>query len=616
MDNKPSNYERVTAAGLLVDIGWDLSEALVHVGSKGFIKKSSAKGLTLSKLIESEIQEGALLPPPDEVLEGVQDYPLVDSQPLQHDIPEAPQKKFKILGYSGDNYYYFPYSKKQIVALTPGGHSIQNLLQLADLWFWRENYGGKDGASDGRISLAAANDLIKRATARGIFDESVSVRGCGAWMDAGRVILHCGDRLYVDGKETDIIDLKSKYTYVASAKLMSPHNEPLSNAEAYQLRVLCEMPSWENKLSGSLLAGWLVVAPICAALEWRPHIWVTGQAESGKSTIMDKIISRVLGSFALRLDGGTTEPAIRSMMRYDARPVIYDEAEGGGKYKNIMAGVMALVRLASSGGTVGKFGQTQFTARFMTCFSAIRPPIREFADETRISQLRLKQNRSATASDDYRVLLLAIESTITEDFAARMLSRILLNMPVLLANIKTFRKAASAVIKGARASDQIAPMLAGLFFLHGTNEVSQERAEEFIKQQDWSFHTAIAEDNDPTRCIQHLCGHTVKYTPSNGSAVDVSIGDLLDSCQKINQDINIDWSRKTLRASGILVKEDGIVIANRSAQLEKIFKDTPWSVGWKSALEAIEGSKKLDKTYFSSGNEQKATWLPLGMFKE
>lgn len=589
-------------------------------------------------IIKAKFGEAA--PPPSPVPDGIQSTP-IDLQPVRDtnyeppnldDVPDddyeregdAPPKTkkdggkrhYKILGYSGDEYYYFPYAKKQIVTLTPSSHNINNLIQLAPLSFWRKEHSLDGSVPDSKVALTAADILIEQATKQGIFDHSTSVRGCGAWMDAGRVILHCGDRLYVDGKETQIIDLKSKFIYVASARLIQPHKNPITNAEAIKLRELCEMPSWENKLSGSLLAGWLVVAPICAALDWRPHIWVTGQAESGKSTIMDKIIQPALGSYALRLDGGTTEPAIRSMMRYDARPIIYDEAEGEGKAKTIMQGVMSTVRLASSGGTVKKFGQDAFTARFMVCFSAIRPPITEFADETRISMLKLKQNRSASAAEDYRKLLVAISETITPDFAERMLSRIILNMPALLENIKTFRKAATVVIKGARASDQIAPMLAGLFFLHGTGVISQAKAEEFIRAQDWSFHTAIAEDTDPTRCVQHFCSHLVRYSPTNGTQIDVSIADLIDSCYGKNNDIGINWARKTLQGFGVVCKDDGIAIANRGEQLEKIFRGTPWSVGWKSAFESIEGHVKMEKTHFSSGNRQRGTKIPLSVIYE
>ncbi len=630
---KAPKYQIANAAAMLERAGFDVDTAY-SIASRDDVAASAAdREQTLSEFIADEIQAGVFNAPPDDAPvedfippeivqlhgEASEDRPPDDrpAETVNEQTARAParsDKKFKILGYSGEHYYYFPYEKKQIVSLTPTQHNIQNLLQLADLNFWRDNYGGKDGASDSKVALAASNQLIKRATTRGIFDESQSVRGCGAWMDKGRVVLHCGDRLYVDGVLTNIIDLTSKYTYVASARLMTPSDTVLSNAEAHKLRMLCEMPSWETKLSGSLLAGWLVVAPICAALEWRPHIWVTGQAESGKSTVMDKIIEKVLGGFALRLDGGTTEPAIRNIMKYDARPVIFDEAEGEGKNKNIMQGVMSLVRLASSGGKVGKYGQAQFTARFMTCFSAIRPPIREFADETRISLLKLKQNRKASAVQDYKDLLLAIDDTITEGFSSRMLTRILINMPVLLKNIATFKKAANNVIKGARAADQIAPMLAGLFFLHSTQEVTLERAEEFVRQQDWTNHTTIAEDNDPTRCIQHLVKHVIKYNPSNGTPIDVTIGDLIETCMGVNTDIRKDWAEKTLRNYSILVKPTGVTVANRSQHLEKAFKDTPWSVGWKGALEAIEGAEKINGVYFSAGDTQRAVKIPISLF--
>lgn len=608
------HYETIQAEILLSEyLGIERNDAASIILQNNWSYISEQNNIPLEKFIDEQIQSGFFNQTEDA---GGEVIPLDDSQLSASDSPPPQQsdsKKppFKVLGYSGDKYYYFPHTKRQIVTLTPSQHTINNLLQLADVEFWRKIYGANGQASVSTMTLAASNFLIEEATKKGIFDEAGRVRGCGAWVDDGRVVLHCGDKLIVDGAETEFNALKSKFTYVAAARMINPHHQPLTNAEAVKLRYLCEMPTWDNKLSGSLLAGWLVIAPICAALEWRPHIWITGEAESGKSTIINSVVKKVLGDIALCFDGGTTEAAIRMFMKHDARPIVYDEAE---KNKHIMEGVLALSRLASSGGRVGKFGQSQFTARFASCFSGINPPIKEFADETRISLLKIKQNRKATARQDYRDLLAAIEDTITKDFSGRLFARIVKHLPVLLQNITTFRLAANNVIRGARASDQIAPMLAGLFFLHSVGEITQDRAEEFIKEQDWSFHTTISEDRDSKRCVQHLSSYMVRYNPNNGTPIDVTVGDLIECVLGYNNDINKDWAKKTLRNMSILIKDDGIVIANRCQHLERVFKDTHWSVGWSGAFEAIDGHVKEAPLKFGAGNTQRGVRLPLSVF--
>ena len=61
-------------------------------------------------------------------------------------------------------------------------------------------------------------------------------------------------------------------------------------------------------------------------MQWRPHVWLTASAGSGKSAILDRFIGILLESMALFPEGNTTEAFIRQQLRADAIPVIFDEA--------------------------------------------------------------------------------------------------------------------------------------------------------------------------------------------------------------------------------------------------------------------------------------------------
>ena len=52
--------------------------------------------------------------------------------------------------------------------------------------------------------------------------------------------------------------------------------------QAYEILELAQQFQWDVQASGMLLAGWVALAPICGALDWRPHIWLTGGAGTGK----------------------------------------------------------------------------------------------------------------------------------------------------------------------------------------------------------------------------------------------------------------------------------------------------------------------------------------------
>lgn len=511
---------------------------------------------------------------------------------------------FKVLGYNGGTYYYFPFKARQIVALSASSHTMPNLLQLSDLDCWENRFGGEK-VGHTKIATLAANAMIQAAQAKGVFQEESRVRGCGAWIDQGHKILHCGDMLYVDGKKTAFQDFESHYTYVAASRLMTPSDSPLSNAEAHNLRKICEMVTWENPLSGALLAGWLVVAPICAALNYRPHIYLTGEAESGKSTVLNEIIKPVLGRMAMNVDGGTTEPAIRDMMGHDGRPLVYDEAEPSPS----MVAVIELARKASTGSTVKKYGQRAFNARFCACFSAIVPPVNKTADESRISFLVIKKNRTATAIKDYERMMDLIEATITPEFSNRMIARTLANMDALVANIKTFQRAARLITGGARASQQIGTMIAGLYLLGSKGVVTLADAEAWIKKHDWSEHTIIDQQGDPMKLVQHIASSLIRRVTGVGEA---SVGDLISSIV-IDRD---ETAIKTLRNYGIIVRDGRVYIASASHNLSRLLKDTEWQIKWSRTLSDVPNAQKEKSIYFARGVKTSAVSLPLEMFTD
>src|SRR3546814_12291625 len=75
------------------------------------------------------------------------------------------------------------------------------------------------------------------------------------------------------------------------------------------------------------LAGWIAIAVICGALNWRPHVWLTGSSGSGKSWLLDNVIRPLIGAIAVHCHSNSTEAGIRQTLATDARPVLFDEAE-------------------------------------------------------------------------------------------------------------------------------------------------------------------------------------------------------------------------------------------------------------------------------------------------
>src|SRR5690606_732307 len=109
------------------------------------------------------------------------------------------------------------------------------------------------------------------------------------------------------------------------------------------------MIRWSMDGSAALLAGWCFLSPICGALPWRPHIWLTGGAGSGKTEVANSYVYSMVRGMGIQVDGGTsTEAGVRQELQSDAIPVLIDEAESNNLRERLkMENILALIRQAS-----------------------------------------------------------------------------------------------------------------------------------------------------------------------------------------------------------------------------------------------------------------------------
>lgn len=535
---------------------------------------------------------------------------------LQPRPTEAPESKmpFRVLGYNAKDYYYFPKEGRQLISLSPTGHNIQNLRLLAPLQYWEDNFGGKD-TSHSKIALFAMDCLMSAAHRAGVFSPDEKLRGVGAWLDEGRNVLHCGGTLYVDGEVVNPYNFDSNYIYQAGHSILNFDAPMLPSSQAVKLKEICEMLKWENPLSASLLAGWCVVAPVCAMLPWRPHVWITGESGSGKSTVMNKIIKPVLAEMAIHESGGTTEAGIRQRMKHDGRPVVYDEGEAEDRFDDIrMSGVLMLARKSSSGATISKGSQNgegvQYQVRSCFCFGSINVSIKKRADESRVSILGLKKSKDEA---HYDLLTRTINATLTPDFARGLLRRTVTHLDVLVQNIATFTDAAAIVLGDRRPAEQIGAMLAGVHMLHSTKPISIDDAKIWVNQHNWDSYTAIGDNTDQERLLTHLCMYPVRADDGQ-KTIECNIGILIACAMGKDTRINPKKADEHLRAIGICWKRGHVVISNTSPRVAKMLDGTQWASKWARILCDLPGTKRVENTFFTPGHKSRAVSIPAGYF--
>ena len=567
------------------------------------------------------------------VVQYIKDHPLTEQQPepeyLPADIPPPPppqddteRQPFRVLGWDRGEAYYLPRDSRQVVALAAGSHTRLNLLQIAPLWYWMQNFEAqaKRSGPDTVDWTYAADAMMRSAKAAGIFDRDL-IRGLGAWWDDGRCVVHLGSSVIMDGRAYEVDSVPSRYTYEMARSTRIGTGSPMTQAEAHRFVQICESLRWESPVYGKLCAGWVFLAPICGALDWRPHIWVTGEPGSGKTTIIN-MIKRALGSNMRMFLGDTTEAGVRQRLGCDALPVLFDEFESERKKSaSRVEDVMSLITQASSetGGELAKGGvggrAASFKIRSMFCFSSVAVAIKQVAARTRITVLSVRTAEEPTPEgiQQYNDLLTNIRETLTDDYIDRLQARAVSLIPIIRQNAVIFAEAAALVLKQRRFGDQIGTLLAGAYALHSGGLISPENATKWIQAQDWREQTSEQDSSDKSDCLSFIMSHVVRVQDSKDRQQDRTIGELV--AQVANQDrrgdIYIEDAVEALGRNGVRIQDGMICIASPHKYIERILIETPWEVSYSRTLLRLDGAQRSEHHLTFAGVRKRAICVPV-----
>ena len=565
--------------------GWDLADADWSIADAGaYLKANRSPPIELPEL--------APLPEPE--------------LPIDPDPLPAPDADFICLGFDNDAFYYQPHSTGQVTRLSRSAHTGTNLCAIAPLRYWETLYPSKMGVN----WTAAASSLFAKQSQAGIYSPD-RIRGRGAWWDQKQSVLHLGDRLVVDGINRSVSDgiPSSRYLYQRLGSLRGPANaKPLTDAESYVLAELAERFHWEVPASGLLIAGWVALAPICGALDWRPHIWLTAGAGSGKSAVLDRYISPLLGDLSLLVAGNTSEAGLRQTLRADALPVVFDEAESNERLdQQRMQSVLSLARVASTESRAQTIKGTaegdaqRYTIRSMFLMSSIATALKQGADKSRFAQLTLRNPNELPKAErikHWEDLERDLDKYITEHIGQRLQARTISLIPVIRQSIKIFSRAASEAFDSQRLGDQYGTLLAGAWSLQSKEVVTRDQAWALIEQNNWEPYSQATEIPDEQRCLQHILQHQIRVEADK--TVTRNINELVDAAalRIVDSDITSAIAQAVLGRNGIKSDDGCVVISNTSKHIAAILSDTAWSNCWPTVLSRLPGAIKNGVTRF------------------
>lgn len=518
------------------------------------------------------------------------------------------------------NMYFFVKNSRAVIRLAPNQMSINNILALAPVNWWQENFPSK---REGINKIAVANSLVQTNLAIGMF-EPLLIRGRGAWMDEHRVVIHAGSRLIVDGKPTALGSLTTRYIYEISHELKLNPIDPLTVQEANKLMDVIHKINWERDIDPYLLAGWCVVAPVCGALTWRPHIWLTGAAGTGKSWVFLNIVRKLLGNTGLPVQSETTEAGLRQTLGSDALPVIFDEAEGEDKKnQDRMQSVLSLMRAASSEdgglmlkGTAG--GQSKsYVMRSCFAFASISVQVAQQSDRSRVTIIGLRKEMDEDLRKSrWKELQKNYHDIVTDSWVERLQARTINILPIILKNIRTFAAAAATELGEQRAGDQLGALLAGAYSLYSDSEITYDEAVSWIRQRDLSEERGLNSTKDEIALFGFLMDQITKIETSYGT-MERTIGELVTFAigYKADSVILQDQAEARIKRLGIKVDRETwtVIISNTAEPIKRMLEKTAWSRNHHKILLRIEGAESVESTRFASGMNSRAVKVPLNI---
>lgn len=608
----------------------DFNDLHVREGSGAVLAQITAA--LAGQVAEDPVAEAEEAPPAaeqppaptfEQLAQDLAQQPAAEDPELDEQNHLAKNKYFTILGYDHEDYFFFVHAKQQVFRKTSAGFNEVGLIQLAnDINWWEMNFPAGKG---GGINTKAAFQWIDAvANSRGVYDPS-RVRGRGAWIDSGRMVFHHGSYLTVDGEKVGIADIDSAYVYPKGKSFVEPASTVMTAEEGKWLLSVAEMVRWRSAGSAAMMAGWTMLAPICGALKWRPHIWITGAAGSGKSTIQRDFCVALLNGVGAYFLGDSSEPGIRQDLKSDALPVLIDEIESNNESdRRRVEGIIGMVRKSSSEtqartakGTTTGDGMS-FMVRSMFCLSSINVNLPGKADIDRLTKLVIRPpaidgevHWAKLADELYKI-------TSDQSISRRLLARALAMMPTIHSSIAVFSKAAAAKFGTQRHGDQYGTLLAGCWCLTNDSVPNQADAEAMLNRYDWNEHTEDHGEDDAIDALKSIMNAKIRMP---GSIGDLTVFELAQEASFRYRTGRVEQgdADAALRRHGIRLEEaTGYLLFGTSVtNLKTLLRDSSCSTDIRGQLLRLKDATRWnDKTVKFNGIASKCVAVPMGLIFE
>jgi phage/plasmid primase-like uncharacterized protein len=380
-----------------------------------------------------------------------------------------------------EKFYYLSTQSKTIVAFSAAQHDGKYLKSLATEKYWAEKYGSKKNEKTGEDLpnwTKIADTLLERQREIGPFDLK-KMRGLGVWEDEGRILVNHGQGVFSSqrGHSLSNIDphLGTKNFYKNAPADQLNFDDELTDEESLQIIEAFKYLRFKNPYDFFYVTGFIAVANVFQALDWRPHLWISAKAGSGKSWTLKQISNLI--HYKLKVKDSTAA-GIKQRLESHASMVIYDEAE---PHMPHIPSVIDFARQCSTKNNDeilrGTMDGHALSWEAHACFlmGSITVPKFRKEDDSRFFIVEMDSLDGQTIAEMNEI---EEKFKIIEKYGKRLLVRMVKNFDTLQININLCRKLLREKGIGAREADQLAVVMAGFIMLNTKTVVTKKIFEE------------------------------------------------------------------------------------------------------------------------------------------
>lgn len=460
---------------------------------------------------------------------------------------------------------------------------------------WIESHYSRADGRTGKRKVDFAKlglEIVEKCSAAGIFWLD-RLRGAGVWRDPLKtdvLIINSAEGVWrTDGNAQMRV---GQHIYQASSSLgFAESTMEATAAEINEFRdALSTWRFTRGETDVKLVLGWVMLAFVCGAIKWRPHISITGALQSGKSTLVG-LIGTILGHAALVRDGGSSESGIRQEMGMRSCAVLLDEAESDAER---LTGLIAYFRSGSSGavkalGTAAHSPQL-FEMRAMGLVAGIIPPKMFPADESRFIHLQLDGNDPQAVIQPCRLIS---DTSAAQNLGPKMFARMVRQWPRFCACENVVRQAMQGAGKTPRFIDTFAAPIAASWLGQFDETLTLEEAAAYLAGFDLTEDgSRLDEAADETLIWHHLLYSQIFV---EGQWISIAT-----AAQSAHEEELGGANRAALGEKGFKVDEESrgtkqrrLLVDLRNPEIVKLFDGTKWkSANLDVPLRRLEGTVK------------------------